>query len=136
MLNKVLIEGRLTADPELRQTPSGVSVSRFRIAWNGQKDDAKFYDVVAWRNAAEFVCRNFRKGNGIAIDGHLDTNTYEAKIPQSNKTYTRTTVEIVADQVHFPVYSGKKEEQEAAPQFNAPENATFEEVESDENLPF
>lgn len=138
MLNKVLIEGRLTADPELRQTPSGVSVSRFRIAWNGAGEKVAFFDVVVWRNTAEFVCRNFKKGNGITIDGHLDTNTYEAKIPQSNKTYTRTSVEIVADNVHFPVYSGnkeeKKEEYTTTPYTQTP--AAFEEVESDEKLPF
>jgi single-strand DNA-binding protein len=138
MLNKVIIEGRLTADPELRQTPNGVSVCRFSVAWNGQGDKVDFFDVTAWRNTAEFVCRNFKKGNGITIDGHLETHKYEAKIPQTNKTYMRTAWEIVADNVHFPVYSGAKEEkkEEYTPTPYTQTHATFEEVESDEKLPF
>lgn len=138
MLNKVILEGRLTADPELKQTPNGVSVCRFSLAWNGQGERVDFFDVVAWRNTAEFVCRNFHKGNGIAIDGHLESRKYEAQIPQTNKTYMRTVWEVVADNVHFPVYSGNKEEKKEAytptPYVQNPKD--FEEVQVDENLPF
>ena len=144
MLNKVIIEGRLTADPELRQTPTGVSVCRFSIAWNGQGNEAKFFNTVAWRGTAEFVCRYFKKGSGIVIDGHLDTRTYEAKVFRSDAAYEiqrpqdtskpRAILEIVVDSVHFPVSGGKREEE--APTFKPSDSATFEDVTTDEKLPF
>jgi single-strand DNA-binding protein len=135
MLNKTIIEGRLTADPELKQTPSGISVCRFSVAWNGQKEKVDFFDVTAWRNTAEFICRNFQKGDGIVIDGHLETRTYDAQIPNSGKTYKRTVWEIVCDEVHFSI--GKKEtKQEAPPQFSVPASDQFEEIANDEKLPF
>lgn len=144
MLNKIIIEGRLTSDPELRQTPTGVSVCRFSIAWNGQGNEAKFFNTVAWRGTAEFVCRNFKKGSGITIDGHLDARTHEAKVFRSDAAYEiqrpqdtskpRVIFEIVADSVHFPVSGGKREE--AAPTFQPSDAVTFEDVTADENLPF
>ncbi len=135
MLNKVIMEGRLTADPELKQTPSGVSVCRFSVAWNGQKDTVAFFDAVAWRNTAEFVCRNFHKGDGVTIDGHLQTYTYEARIPNSSQKYNRTAWEIVCEEVHFPI-GGKREAQASPPQYTPSEDVSFEEIASDENLPF
>lgn len=103
MLNRVIIMGRLTADPELRQTPSGVSTCRFTVAvdrragQNGEKQ-ADFITVTAWRQTAEFVCRYFSKGRMICVEGNLKTSTYQ------NKTYpdvTHYVTEVYADQVHF-----------------------------------
>ena len=103
MLNKVIIIGRLTADPELRQTQSGVATCRFtvavdrRVGQNGEKQ-ADFITVTAWRQTAEFVSKYFSKGRMIAVEGNLKTSTYQ------NKTYpdvTHYVTEVYADQVHF-----------------------------------
>lgn len=103
MLNVAVIMGRLVATPELRTTPSGVSVCSFRVAVDrsyssrdGGERQTDFIDVVAWRNTAEFVCRYFQKGQMIAVNGRIQTRNYEDK--QGNK---RTAVEIVADNVNF-----------------------------------
>ncbi len=102
MLNKAILVGRLTADPELKQTPSGVSVCSFSIAINrpysgkGGERQTDFIDIVAWRNTAEFVTRYFCKGNAIGIDGSIQTRSYTDK--QGSK---RTAFEVVADAVSF-----------------------------------
>lgn len=103
MLNVAVIMGRLVATPELRTTPSGVSVCSFRVAVDrayssrdGGERQTDFIDVVAWRNTAEFVCRYFQKGQMIAVNGRIQTRNYEDK--QGNR---RTAVEIVADNVNF-----------------------------------
>lgn len=93
--------GRLVADPELRQTPNGVSVISFRIAVdrNFSKDrerQADFIDIVAWRSTAEFVSKYFTKGKMIIVEGSIQTRSYEDK--NGNK---RTAVEVVAENVMF-----------------------------------
>ena len=97
MLNKVILQGRLTANPELKVTTSGLSVTTFSLAVD-QRDrerDAYFFNVVAWRNTAKFICSHFGKGDGIGIDGHLTSRSYE------KDGVKRTVYEIVADQVFF-----------------------------------
>ena len=85
MLNVVAIMGRLVADPQLRQTTTGKNVASFRIACDrGRRDpngqnQADFLDVVAWDRTAEFVCRYFQKGSMIAIDGRLQSRSYQDK---------------------------------------------------------
>ena len=102
MLNKAIIMGRLVADPELRHTPNNVSVVSFTIACNrnfaskGAERQTDFIDIVAWRQTAEFVSRYFHKGSMIAVEGMIQTRTYEDKY--GNK---RKAVEVVADHVHF-----------------------------------
>ena len=102
MLNVAIIMGRLVADPELRTTQSGISVTSFRVAVDrsyskdGGQREADFIDVVAWRGTAEFVCKYFGKGQMIALQGRIQTRSYEDR--QGNK---RTAVEIVADNVSF-----------------------------------
>lgn len=101
MLNKAILMGRLVADPELRQTPNGVSVVSFRIAVdrNYSKDrerQADFIDIVAWRTSAEFVSKYFSKGKMIIVEGSIQTRNYEDK--NGNK---RVAVEVVADNVMF-----------------------------------
>ena len=102
MLNNAVIMGRLVADPELRTTGSGVSVTSFTVAVDrrfANKDEEKqadFIDVVAWRQTADFVCKYFRKGSMIAVQGYIQTRMYEDK--DGNK---RKAVEIVADNVSF-----------------------------------
>lgn len=102
MLNVVAIMGRLVADPELRTTTQGNSVCCFRIACDrsyvqqGQKRQADFIDIVAWRQQADFVSKYFRKGSMIAIEGSLQTRQYQDK--QGSK---RTAVEVVANNISF-----------------------------------
>ncbi len=145
-MNKIVLMGRLTANPELRTTPNGISVTRFGIAV--QRDYAKqgeeratdFFDIVAWRGTAEFVTKYFSKGSMIAVAGSLQTNSYVDKNGISRKGY-----EIVADNVYF---TGSKRESGMASQDNSySENAApaaysggsagdFETIPSDDDLPF
>lgn len=104
MLNKVIIMGRLTADPELRQTASNTSNCRFTVACDrnfaapGQERQADFITVVAWRQTAEFVSRYFKKGSMIVVEGNLRTGSYTDKKYPDVKHYT---TEVYADQVYF-----------------------------------
>ena len=102
MLNRVILMGRLVSDPELKTTGTGLSVTSFRIAVDrnyvksGEERKADFIDIVCWRNTAEFVCRYFGKGSLIAVEGQLQTRTYQAKDGTN-----RYVVEVVADNVSF-----------------------------------
>ncbi len=113
MLNKVILMGRLTADPELRQTPNGVSTCQFTVAVDrnfapqGGERQTDFITVVTWRQTAEFVSRYFAKGRMIAVEGSLRTRSY------TDKRYpdvTHYVMEVVADQVHF---TGEKAQQQS-----------------------
>lgn len=102
MFNKAILIGRLTADPELKQTPNGISVCSFRIACNrsyssksGERQ-ADFINIVAWRNQAEFVSKYFKKGNAIGVDGSIQTREYTDK--EGNK---RTAFEVSGDNFFF-----------------------------------
>ena len=101
--NKVILGGRLTADPELKTTPSGVSVTSFTIAVNrsyrgknGEEPQADFINVTAWRQTAEFITRYFRKASSICIVGSLQTRSW---IDQQGMK--RFATEIVADEAFF-----------------------------------
>lgn len=144
MLNCAVIMGRLTADPELRQTPSGVSVTRFTVAVDrgyvkaGEERKADFINVVAWRQTAEFVSRYFQKGSMIAVQGSIQTGSYE------KDGVKRYTVEISADNVSF---CGSKSEtgtsgapsttaSTAAPSFANGGLDDFAAMADDDDLPF
>jgi single-strand DNA-binding protein len=140
MLNKVILTGRLTATPELKTTPGGVSVTSFSIAVQRQFKSADgsyqtdFINIVAWRNTAEFVTRYFEKGQLIAIVGSIQTRQYEDKTGAK-----RTAFEVVADEAQF-VESKKDSAARPADEFKAPpvtggNTMEFEEV-SDDELPF
>ena len=102
MLNCVVMNGRLVNEPELKTTPSGISVVSFTIAVArdfvkaGEERQSDFIDIVAWRNTAEFVNRFFFKGSLIAIQGVLQTRNYEDKNGNKRKAF-----EVVADKVNF-----------------------------------
>lgn len=129
--NKVIIGGRITADPELKQTPQGVSVTTFSIAVNRKGKDAQadFINCVAWRQTAELICKYFNKGNSIIVEGTLQTRSWQDQ--QGNK---RTATEVIAETFHF-VESKLDNEPDAAslPKVDAPK---FEEVGQDDDLPF
>lgn len=117
--NKVILIGNLTSDPELRQTQSGTSVCRFSIAVNRRLDsggDRKtdFFDIVAWRQSAEFVVRYFSKGKPIVVCGRLQNNHWTDQ--QGNKRYS---TEIIAEDITFA-------ESAASSQQNLPEKENRE----------
>lgn len=102
MLNKIILMGRLTREPELRYTPQNVPVCTITLAVDrdftraGEQRETDFIDVVAWRNTAEFVSKWFRKGLLVAVDGRLQGRKWKDKHEQN-----RVTLEIVADSVYF-----------------------------------
>lgn len=152
MYNKAILIGRLTADPELKQTPNGVSVCSFSIAcdraFSGRNGErlTDFINIVTWRQQAEFVSKYFSKGRLIGIDGSIQTRNYEDK--NGNK---RTATEIVTDNVFF---TGARSSNAgsgnggsygdnsyaapapAQPAYTSGAASDFEEVESDNDLPF
>ena len=138
-LNKVILIGNITADPELKQTQSGTSVCSFNIAINrySKEPDAKkadFFTVVAWQAKAEFVSRYFKKGSGIVIVGRLENREWSDK--QGNK---RISTEIIAEEISFA--GGKESSTEAknepyVPSAYTTNSQNFEAIPSDEGLPF
>ena len=115
MLNKIVIMGRLTRDPEMRQTGSGTSVTSFSLAVerdysgsDGGEKHTDFIDVVAWRHTAEFVDKYFAKGDMAAVIGRLQIRDWTDK--DGNK---RRSAEVVADNVYFG--GSKRREAETAP---------------------
>lgn len=154
-LNKAILAGRMVADPELKQTQSGVPVVSFRIAINrrfqsknadGQgQPQADFLDIVAWRQQAEFVSRYFRKGSSICVIGSIQTRTWTDQ--QGQKRYS---TEIVADEINFVDsksegggYGNAPASQYTPDSYGAPAYSSgaaaapkFEEISGDDDLPF
>lgn len=142
MINKWIGMGRLTADPELKQTQSGVFTCTVNLAvqrdysdGNGERQ-TDFICVVAWRQTAEFLCKYFRKGSMIAVVGELRTRTYNDKRYPDVKHYV---TEVYADKVSF--CGGKNERggnNDPAPQAPAqvPNLDDFEQIGNDGDLPF
>ena len=130
MLNHIVIMGRLTADPELRRTPNGVSVASFSIACDrdykaeGADRETDFVDVVAWRGAAEFVSKYFTRGRMAVVSGRLTVRNWTDK--EGNK---RRSHEIMADNIYF----GDSKRADSTGVQAAP---LMEEDEADEALPF
>ena len=136
-LNKVIMVGRLTADPELRKTDSGLEVTRFSIAVSMGANKTSFFNIVAWRTTATFITRYFKKGDGICIDGHLSSRTYE------KDGVKHTVYEVTCDNAGFAEGRGAAEGGQVPSRAeNAPQNessqatASFEEMPVDDTLPF
>ena len=158
MLNRVILMGRITADLELKTTASGISVTSFTIAVErnyvkqGEQRQTDFINVVCWRQQAEFVCRYFGKGSMIAVEGQLQTRTYQAKDGTN-----RYVTEVVADNISFtgerrdqsnsgynsyapannqqPAYQ-QAPVQEQQTSYSNGANSDFEEMPMDDDLPF
>lgn len=96
MLNHVALQGRLTRDPELRSTGSGIPVTSFSLAVNGKKDDTTFIDCVAWRGTAEAICQYLGKGRMMVVEGSLQSREWNDK--DGNR---RKSIEINVSQFHF-----------------------------------
>ena len=100
MINKVVLVGNLTRDPQLTKTPSGISNVRFTLAVNrrfGNKDEADFISCVAWRQSADFVSQFAKKGQTVALEGHLTTGSYDDKTT-GKKIYT---TDVTCDSVQL-----------------------------------
>lgn len=146
--NKVILGGRLTDNPELKTTGSGVPFVNFSIAVNRpyskndvQQQNVDFINVVAWRQRAEFVSRYFKKGSSICIVGSIQTRTWTDQ--QGNKRYA---TDVVADEVSFVDAKGEgpqgsqsasySPDNYQAPAFSSDNAPKFEDVSDDEDLPF
>ena len=147
-LNKVVLGGRLTADPELRSTQSGVSVTSFSIAINrrfakqGEAAQTDFINVVAWRQQAEFITKYFRKGSSICICGSLQSRSWT-----DNEGKKRYATDVVCDEVMFVDSKSENSAQNSAftPDYAAamqgtgapmPAEPKFEEIADEDDLPF
>lgn len=130
MLNTIALMGRLTADPELKKTPNGISVTSFTLAVDrdysgkdGADRQVDFINIVAWRGTAEFAAKYFAKGSPMALCGRLQSRNWE-----DNNGNKRTAVEVVAENIYFA--GGKKTEA------GGYGNDEFVEVDDDGELPF
>lgn len=133
-LNKVIIGGRLTSEPELKTTQSGLSVVSFSVAVNrktkrGEEQKADFFNVTAWRQTAEFVARYFKKGSSICIVGSLQNSTWT---DQNGQKHSRT--DIVADEVMF--VDSKSDNESVQSSYGQQVVPKFEEIKTDDDLPF
>lgn len=142
MVNNMVLQGRLTKDPELRHTGSGVAVVSFTVAWSekyGDKETGLFLPCVAWRGTAEHVSRYYKKGMEVVVEGNLITRSYEDK--HGN---TREVTELSVNRTHF--CGGKKTEGGVtaastvaayqAPMGGAPKEEYAEITDADARLPF
>ena len=142
-MNSIHIKGRLTRDPELRNTDSGKQVANISVAVNRrfQKDKADFFNVTAWEKSAEFLNKYFRKGQEILVEGEMQSREYTDK--DGNK---RTAWDIRAENIEF---CGSKSDnagnsQQPSSQANYPAAGTpdvspssnFQEIPTDDDLPF
>ena len=135
----------MTADPELKQTASGISVCSFSIAINRRfakdgEQNVDFINIVAWRQQADFITRYFKKGKPILVCGQLQTRTWTDN--EGNKRYA---TEVIADEVSFVGSNESPAEQKNEPSkvdsytpdaYTGQASSNFEEIPSDEGLPF
>lgn len=131
MINRTILQGRLCADPEMRRTKNGTAVCSFRVAWSETIKDREtklFLNCVAWQGTAEMICKYFRKGKELAVEGRLSTREYDDR--DGNR---RSVTEMTVDRVHF---CGKNEDAQGTfPRTDS--NSQFMEMdEDDSDLPF
>ena len=150
-LNKVVLAGRITADPELKQTPSGVSVVRFTLAVNRRfsrnndqgEQQTDFITMVAWRQTAEFISKYFRKGSALCVTGSIQTRSWTDQ--QGQKRYG---TDVVVDEAMFVDSRSEStgaqgnsyvpDAYNATPSYSSNQSAApnFEELNTDDDLPF
>lgn len=134
-INRVILVGNLTRDPDLKQTPSGTSVAKLRIAVNTRQkgpdgewhDKPNYFDVTVWGNQGESAAQYLAKGRPVAIDGRLDWREWEAQ--DGSK---RQAVEIIADNVQFLGSAQKDDGQQAFVPASGRETVTS----GDDDIPF
>lgn len=134
MLNVIAVMGRVVADAELRKTTTGVSTTTFTIACDrnfaksGSERQTDFFDIVAWRQSAEFASKYFKKGQLVAVNGSLQTRSYEDKNGNKRKVY-----EIVADHLHF---AESRRSDDIAEKNTDDNTQDFRVIDEAEDLPF
>lgn len=135
MLNHITIHGRLTADPEMKRTQSGVSVCNITVAVDrsytkGEEKQTDFFTVVCWRGLADMVSKFFKKGKEIIVSGEMQSRKW-----QDNEGNNRIAWEILASGVDF---CGSKSDNggNSAPTFQANNAPKFEEIDENSDLPF
>lgn len=136
-MNKVILVGRLTRDPELRNTPSGIACCTFTVACDRRYADqsgnrqADFLNCVAWRERAEFVAKYFAKGRRIGLEGSIQTRSYE------KDGQNRTATEILVDSVEFVENKPQPHQQPESAIYHTPEppSDAWQSV-PEEKLPF
>ena len=136
--NKVILGGHITADPELKQTPSGVSVVTFGLAVNRKgkaenQPNADFFNVTAWKGLAEHITRYFRKGSGIIVTGRIQNRSWTDR--DGTKRYA---TDIIAEEAEFADSKGEKTEEkpEEKREEKREEEPHYEPLSPDEELPF
>lgn len=135
MLNKIIVMGRLTRDPERKPTASGISAAAFTLACDrdyapqGQERETDFLDCIAWRGTADFVLKHFAKGRMLAVEGRLQINTWTA-----DDGSKRRSPQIVVESVYFADSKPKQGDADDA-EYTAPAAADFTAVD-DAELPF
>lgn len=132
MVNRMILQGRLCADPEMRRTQNGTAVCSFRVAWSETIKDREtklFLNCVAWQGTAEMICKYFRKGKELAVEGRLSTREYDDR--DGNR---RSVTEMTVDRVHF---CGKNEDAQGMPP-RTDGKSQFVEMDEDDmsDLPF
>ena len=140
-MNKVIIIGRLTADPEFRQTQSGVASCRFTVAVDRKfvdkqtgEREADFLTCTAWRQTAEFVSKYFSKGSKIALEGSLRTGKYQDK---NYSDVTHYTTDIIVENVEFVEKKGSNNSaQQLAQQAQSEGIGEYEELLTEDEMPF
>ena len=132
-LNKVILAGRMVADAEIKQTSGGKTASTFRIAVNRRStnQEADFFNVTAWQNTAEFIAKYFHKGSAICIIGRIQNRTW---VDQNGQK--RYTTDIIADEAHFVENKTADALEIPSPISTTSPPPNFEEIKTDEDLPF
>ena len=134
MINRMTLQGRLTKDPELKQTQGGTPVATFTIAWSEKFGDTErklFLPCVAWNNSAGFVCNYFAKGSEIIVEGGLTARKWT-----NAEGVERETIELTVEKIHF---AGKKQNESTVPTTSKPASTPqgFAPIGvDDDNLPF
>lgn len=131
MVNRMILQGRLCADPEMRRTQNGTAVCSFRVAWSETIKDREtklFLNCVAWQGTAEMICKYFRKGKELAVEGRLSTREYDDR--DGNR---RIVTEMTVDRVHF---CGKNDDAQGMPPRTDGKSQLVEMDEDDSDLPF
>lgn len=129
-MNKVCLVGRLTSDPQLYEATNGTKQTKFSVAVNRLKEGADFINCIAWNKQAELMCKYLKKGNQIAIEGRIQTGSYDDK--DGNKRYT---TDVIVENLTF--IGNKKKTQEAPKEARTEENDPFNTIEfTDADLPF
>lgn len=136
-MNKVILIGNLTKDPELKETQSGISVCKFSIAVNRKFQNADgeretdFFNITAWRGTAETIARYCKKGNKLFVEGNIQIRKYE-----DEEGISRTSIDITANEVEFLTSKSRQDDDEELPVRSKIKGKPDLKAIDDDDLPF